>query len=133
MRTAVIGRLGSLGAAIASLLNLKQKPITTPRHADRALNPRLALAPLRWKVWRRDDGGPIFGPVSVPSGEYAWVSRQTCRHRLRAITFDFISKQQPLWSRRDRRRWSRAKAGLEYIQLMEDRTNMIENEKALVA
>lgn len=91
-------------------------------------------APLSWSVkfWA-SNGRSFFGPVGSLSGEYSHVSRQTCRAYLRALAFRTISQQQPLWSRRDRRRYSRAAAGLEYIRMMEDKTNMVENEKELLA
>lgn len=80
-------------------------------------------------LWRLAKGKYFFGPVGVPSGAYAWVSRQTCRARLRALMFQSISRQDPMMPRRWRRRWARAAASLEYMQMMQDGTNCIPAEQ----
>jgi hypothetical protein len=97
--------------------------------AKRSLNPpHIGHTITLWNP----SGKSFFGPVGVPTGEYAWVSRQTCRARLRAVMFQTVSQRQPLWSRRTRRRWMRAAASLEYSVMMRDTTNMIPNEKELI-
>lgn len=125
--------LSGLKTRIRNLFNRRDRRDNEVQHPTE--RPKHHTAPRPWSVkfWARADGRPFFGPVGIPSEDYAWVSRQTCRFRLRAIAFQGISQREPLWSRRNRRRYARAAAGLEYIHMMEDKTNMVENEKELLA
>lgn len=119
----------SIGKLFGNRNERKEAAMPKPERTKHHTAPR----PWSVKFWHRADGRPFFGPVGVPTGEYSWVSRQTCRFHLRALAFQGISQQQPLWSRKNRRRYARAAAGLEYIRMMEDKTNMVENEKELLA
>lgn len=125
-----IGGMGSRMRAFLGNLMGEQREANPAKAAARSFNPPKPS----WsaKMWRRKDGMPIRGPVSVPGPENAWVSRQTARARLRAMSFEFIS-QKETWDRRHRRRWARAYAGLEYNRMMRDKTNAVENEKELLA
>lgn len=82
------------------------------------------------KLWRRDDGRPFFGPVVPADRAFHHLSRQSCRHYLRVTCFAFVSQQNPLMSRRDRRRLSRVLACLEYRNTMADKTNLVDEEMA---
>lgn len=130
--------------ALASLLTAARTVITAPlrlfntRTYETELDSKGRVTretPVAWtaKFWRRADGGPIFGPIGEVSGENAWISRQGTRHRLRHLHFQFISKREPLWPRRARRSWARDEAGLEYLRMMKDTTNMVPNERELLA
>lgn len=85
-------------------------------------------APRSVKVWRREDGKPIFGPAIQAERAGHHITRQTCRYYLRARFFAGVSQGNPLMSRRDRRRYSRVLAALEYRRMMTDDTNAVIGE-----
>lgn len=66
----------------------------------------------------RPNGHSFFGPVSVPDREFHFASRQSSRSYLRALWFRKMSAENPLMSRRERRRASRLFACLEYRQMV---------------
>lgn len=123
--TFLTSKIGNALAALLSVAAPTRKAIRDER-IDHHPKPKHIV-----KIWRRDDGGPIFGPVCIPDRANHHLTRQSCRHYLRAIAFQSISRQAPLMSRRDRRRWARAAAGIEYLDMMRDTTNLVANEREL--
>jgi hypothetical protein len=86
---------------------------------------KLRFNPLKsHRVEIRHTSEPIRGPVFVPTAEFAHVSRQTCRARLRGLFFAQFSEKFPNASRRQRRRVSRIAAQHEY-RVMKDNTNVV--------
>lgn len=85
-------------------------------------------APPRYiKIWH-NGGRPFFGPSVQSERANHHVSRQTCRAYLRNRMFGSVSAGNPLMSRRDRRRYARLFACLEYRRMMSDDANAIPDE-----
>lgn len=120
LKARLMGALATMGAGILPGRFDPQHRTVHPADVRKIHN-----APLPWtvRIWRSANGQPFFGPVGVPTGEFAWVSRQTTRHRLRALMFQSASQRNPLMPRRDRRRLARVLACLEYRSMMVDQTN----------
>lgn len=76
--------------------------------------------------------GRCFGPAFDVPREGHHLSRQLCRHYLRTRMFGSVSAGNPLMSRRERRRFARLFACLEYRRMMQDPTNALDaQEEAL--
>lgn len=78
-------------------------------------------------IWS-NGGRPIFGPSVQSEREDHHLSRQTCRAYLRNRMFASVSQGNPLMPRRERRRFARLFACLEYRRMMTDGTNAIPDE-----
>lgn len=82
--------------------------------------------------FRKSAGRPIFGPAFNVPREGHHLSRQLCRHYLRTRMFGSVSAGNPLMSRRERRRFARLFACLEYRRMVQDPTNALDaKEEAL--
>lgn len=124
IRDAVVASLNSL--VVRKGLGQSGKPKPEPR-------------PAHMVKFYPNNGRTFYGPVGAPDAAYHWINRQRCRAMLRAVKFAQISavvlqsNQSHLWSRRERRAWARDAAAAEYLEMLEDRTNRIENEELLLA
>lgn len=115
--------------ALAALLSVGGQPVL-PHQAE---SPELDTPKPRhtFRI-RTTTGTPVRGPAFPGTREGHHVSRQTSRAFLRTRFFAGVSEGNPLMSRRERRRFSRLFACLEYRRMMHDPTNAIPDDERLM-
>lgn len=123
-----MGLLSRIKGALLDLFTRKQVEKEEAKQAERTPWKHRFIHQVRL---RTSTGRPIFGPSFPAERANHHVSRQTSRGYLRARFFGSVSAGNPLMSRRDRRRYARLLACLEYRRMMVDPANVVEHEQEL--
>lgn len=131
-------KIGIIGSAVSRIKAALLKSVEKVRKADEApggiVNHAKEAKAWMVRVWTTDRASGFFGPAFCYPREDHHKSRQSCRAYLRDLMFKAASEKFPLASRRDRRRYARLCAKLEYRNMMQDQTNAIpEVEESLYA